>query len=326
MFEIVRKELFDSLEPLQGLIKKGSDKEEQSGIITYHRGRFYTKAVDHKATTLAPKVFKDNEVDTFSVNGDLLSFLQKTTADTVSFELGKMLEVKAKKAKAQFAFKDDQGIKLKGFTFTYPKEWEVLGDSFISSFEKVSKVASKELSRPALASVHISEKQMEATDGKRYFQLKSDESFLNGELLIPATSFQFIQSLSAKKYCVEDNQVFFKNESGLIGGCPLYGGTFPNASSMMKIEGHIIKLSKSIHEAVSRCCVFTDRSRFEEEKTFLIKIQDNTLHISVESPFGSCEEYVKAQYPIELEGRSFKVNPNFFIECLSHGLKRKRHS
>lgn len=321
MLEIDRKKLLATLTPLQSLLKKQSDQDIGSGQLTYSNGRFFCKALDYKLTSLAPKCFKEQEVEPFSVSGDFVTFLQRATADTVQLDFADVLKVVAKRSKTQFSL-------LEGSVFEFPKTWTLLSDAslFLTCFEKLSKMAARSMSGrfPALSAVHINKSKMEASDGKQYLSMESDTPAVEEDLLIPATAFGFIQSISPIKYHVEDNQIFFRSAdkfTGLVGSCPLLGGTFPNMESILSKKGHIVKFSKFINEAVAKCAVFTSRFRFDEEKTFTVKFESEHAVISAISAYGSTTETVKAQYPEEVEGRVIKVNPDLFEECLSYGLE-----
>ena len=324
MLELDRKELLASLSPLQTLLKKQSDQDSGSGCLTYDSGRFYCRAMDFHLTSLAPKCFKD--VESFSVSGDFVSFLQRTTADTIQLEFGDVIKVKVKRSNTKFATKDDKGDLLFSRTvFEFPKKWTDIPDpsAFFTSFEKLGKMSAKTMSGryPALSAVHVHRNKMEASDIKQYLSMELDEPVTEEDLLIPATAFGFIKSINPDKYQVEDNQIFFKSDTGLIGSCPLLGGDFPDMGNMLTAKGHTVKVSKFIHEAVARCAVFTSRFRFDEEKTFTIKFVSDHVVISAISAYGSTEVPVKARYPEEMEGRVIRVNPDLFEECLSHSLE-----
>ena len=313
MIIVNRTDLLKPLEPLKALLKKQSDMDEGSGQITYSGLRFWCRSGDYWLSTVAPTELE--ELKEFSVSGDLLTFLGKTNADEITLDLEDSLLVKAQRSRPKFSL-------LKPYSFEYPSEFSSITDAptFISTFSTVSKVTSRSFARPALTAVHVSDKQMEASDEFRFLRVSGDQSFITADLLIPALAFTFISNLEPTEYYVDDNQLFLRNADGTVGSCPLIGGTFPDITKNMNAKGHNVQVSKNIYSALDRCLVFTSRSRFEEERVLSCTLVNGRIKMTADSPSGDISEVVKANYPEGIEGRKFAVNPDFFKEALTHSL------
>lgn len=310
--QIQRDGFLEALERLTLLMKEKSQADESVGRISFHGDRLYCKTEDTRASHEVP--FLDG-FDTFAIEGlDLYHYLQRLSDDTITVILeGDALVIQGKRAKAKFAL-------FEPFHFPLPEKWKSIGKDFLPILLEAAKYVSKSYYRPVLTTVAVQEDFMKASDGLVFYEKKSEVgTFLRKEpTLIPGPSVPFIKSIIPDKFHVEDNILYFKQQPWLIGACSLLGGSYPpdtNIKNDFK-KGVPVEFSKSTKEAVDRCSVFVETSRFEEDKKVFVELKNKEAILTVRSVTGRNREVVKVKYPDTLEGLVFCLRPDFFSEVL----------
>lgn len=302
------------LERITLLIKERSQADEIVGKVSFKKNRFWCKTEDTRASM---EVDFLKGLPDFCIEGmDLFRYLQRLSEPSVTLEKeDDTLVVKGKKTKAKFAC-------FEPFEFPLPDKWHNIGPAFLETLAETSRFVAKSYFRPVLTAVCVKDNMMQATDAMLFFRTFGKEKFMRKEeTLIPGASVPFIQLLAPDQYYIDDNIMYFKQKPTLIGACSLLGGDYPSTTNMenQQKQGQKISFHPSTKEAVSRCSVFVENSRFEEEKKIFVTLAKGKAALSVKASIGSNKEQVLAKYPAELEGTLFCLRPDFFTEVLKKG-------
>ena len=83
--------------------------------------------------------------------------------------------------------------------------------------------------------------------------------------------------------------------------------------------GDEITFAEETIDAIARCSIFVENSRFEEEKKVYVTLKGGYGILSIKAAVGSNKEKVKVKYPKNLDGVTFCLRPDFFAEVLKKG-------
>ena len=308
------EELRTALERITLLIKERIQADETVGKVSFKEKRFWCKTEDTRASMEVE--FLEGLPD-FCIEGmDLFRYLQRVSEKEVTLDKQEeVLVVKGRRTKAHFAC-------FEPFMFSLPKKWHNIGPAFLETLSETSRFVSKSFYRPILTAVCIKENMMQASDGLLFFRTLGKERFMRDvESLIPGASVPFIQLLAPDQFYIDDNIMYFKQKPTLIGACSLLGGEYPDTSKIEdeQEQGQRVSFHPDTKEAVARCSVFVEHSRFDEEKKIYVTLKKGQANLSVKASIGSNKESVKAKYDKSLEGVSFCLRPDFFTEVLKKG-------
>ena len=220
--------------------------------------------------------------------------------------------VKGKKTKSAINMYSE--IKLPVDEIELTEDWEDLSEDFNEAISFNLFSISKDRGMPILNYAHLIDDRVESTDNYRITAYRTDIAIAD-ELFISYSVIVELIKYNMTHYQTSDNWIHFKDKNDLVFSCRTIADKYPDLIPHLKVEGEKVKLPKTITEMIERCRVFTAGSKAADEVMKVI-LFDGKFAISAKSSAGWIKESEKIRY--SGDKISFKVNPGFLIQILSH--------
>jgi len=307
--EISKKELEHALEIVKpGLASK--DIVEQATSFAFVKGKVVTYndeiSISHPVTGL-------NIAG--AVEADIIyKLLSKAKSDTLDLLMEEnQIILSQGKMKAGFSLQAEIKLPINEEVSDIGK-WKKLPERFSEFLELSIPSASKDMSRPVLTCVHISENgYMEASDSFCLTRCTFSDDVPVKTFLIPATSAIQVIRLAPTQIAEGKGWIHFKNEEGSVISCRALADQFPDASHLLKVEGHRLILPEAISEALDRASIVAKRDHPLEEMV-TIEIKDKTLLISSNSKESWFKEELRINFKEHIK---FNITPYLLRKILT---------
>jgi DNA polymerase III sliding clamp (beta) subunit (PCNA family) len=305
-----REELLKNLELLRpGLAQK--EIIEQSTCFVFHEGRALTYndeiAVSHDI---------DIELEGAVKAKEMLALLGKLKDEEVEMTVkGAELIVKGKRAEAGITMENE--ILLPVDDISIPEKFKKLPKGFAEAVAFCVFSAGKDLTRPALTCIHMTELIVESSDGHRItrYGLEEGGAGFKKPVLLPADAAAQLAGFNLEKYALDKSWIHFKTTKGTVISCRIVEGDFPHdmITQYLEIEGPQIGFPDSLSEMLDRAGVFTAEASSEQ---VVIEVKGSKMTISGKGPSGWYKEACRAKS----EG-DFKIgiSPAYLKAIIEHG-------
>jgi len=270
--------------------------------------------IDGKVVTYNDEISISHPVSGLSIKGAveasvLYKLLAKAKQDTLSLSVDEN-SIILSQGKMQAGFTLQSSIRLPiGEEVSKMGEWKELPERFVEFLELTIPAASKDMSRPVLTSVHVSEDgYMEASDSFCLARCSFSDELPVGTFLIPAVSAMQITRMSPEPMWVAEGKgwIHFKNEIDTIISCRVFeSDKLPDASHLLDVKGHRVIFPEAITEALERASIIAKRDHPLEEMV-TVEIKDKSLTISSSANDSWFKEELRINFREHLK---FQVTP-----------------
>lgn len=303
--KIEKQKLIDIL----AAVKPGlSSKEviEQTTHFIFGDGEVYTYndkiSISHET---------DLNIGDFAIQGEeLFKILNKLKEEEIDLEIVKnKLQVTAGKTKAVLNIDNEIKVPM----IDIPDDFDPLPANFTHAVKFCLFSVSKNMTKPELTCLNITENQVQSCDN---FRLTFHD--LDGELqafLLQGSAAEQLIKYSPVEYVIDNSWIHFANESGVIFSCRTVNYTYPDIDSLSKVEGNDVHLPQSLTESVEKAEILATEE-FEQDRFISLTLSKNKLKVKGEGQLGWIEDEIKIDY--KGEKSTLKVHPNHFVDILKH--------
>jgi len=310
--EVNRQDLIDALTKVNpGLAKK--ELIEQSTHFIFDDDKIWTYndqiTIMHKFNTgltgavKAEKFFK------------LLDKIPDETIQISGTEKGK-IKLSGKKIKATINIDPDiklQPIQVPGIN---SKQWEELPKNFSDAIAFAAFSASRNMARPELTCIWITDGQAVSCDSYRGTKYQLD-SKMEQDFLLPATAAVELAKYTPYKIIIDGGWLHFINNEKTSFSCrTYYDEEYPAMIwKFFEIEGQKIVLPDDFLDAIGRAEIMLTAD-FDLDRFVLLTMEANTLTCKGEGIYGEFEETTDIDY--SGEKIEIKVHPVLLSQILKH--------
>lgn len=309
---INRKELINALtKVIPGLAVK--EIIEQSSYFIFEKDRIWTF---NDQITISQS-FKSNLAGAVKAD-EFYKLLNKLNDDelTILTEEGSF-SIQGKTITANIKIDPDiklQPIEAPGIN---SKKWQTLPKDFNEAMAVCIFSASRNMIRPELTCLYITEDSIFSTD-----TFRATKRIMDGEvkenLLLPATSAKELSKYNVNKVFTDSiGWLHFTNKEHTMFSCRTFVDLkYPEKiREFLEVEGEEIKLPDDFESVIDRVSTLITAD-FDLDRFVDLTIEKNTLICKGRGPHGSVSEKIKIKYsgkPIEI-----KVHPGFLLEILKN--------
>lgn len=304
---INRKELLDVLQKIKPAIVKGGFVQSDSFI--FDKGIIYSQ--NNELIISFPFT---SEIKGAVRAQKLYDLLEKIKDDEIKLEQQENeLVLKTQKTEAGLVFNTEIQREI---NIPEEKEFKFLPDNFIEGLSFSMFSTSKDTSNFPLNCLQIKDKNIIACDNHRlvFFYLEKE---IEDGFLIPVNIANIIISYTNEinKYCVSDNSIYFKNESGVILSFKELIGNYPkNIEQVLNVEGKEIILPDNFIDSILRTEIISDFTT--GSKIIDIEIEDNKILCKSKAEDGWIIETNEINY--NADKIVFSINSLFLKEILKY--------
>jgi DNA polymerase III sliding clamp (beta) subunit (PCNA family) len=241
----------------------------------------------------------------------LYSFLSKIRREEIDVEWEEnQVKIKAGKAKAGLVFESE--VKLPIEEVGAIGDWKPLPEDVLEAMRFCHPCCSKDMSRPILTCVHVSGKQVEASDSYQIIRYQLEKKVPVKAFLIPASAVRELIKYDIKQVAEGDGWIHFKTEDGTIFSSRIFEGSFPDVGKFLEFDGVEIVFPKNAIQALERARVFAKSDVGDEFASVDVEISETGLTFASKDTSGWFEESAKSKYkgdPIKFTtGVDFLIN------------------
>jgi len=306
-----RTDLLNALEQVKpGLASK--ELIEQTTAFAFIKGKVVT--YNDEISISCP--IEGLEVEGAVQADELYKFLNKVKVDDIEMTATDT-EVRIKAGKSKVGLVLHQEVTLPLEAMNMKGKWEKLPEDFIPALKFVLFTCSSDMSRPILTNINVrKDGVIESSDAFRITQYHIPKMETQ-TFLLPATAARELVRYEVTRVRHSGSWIHFRTKDRVVFSCRIFEESFPDTTSLIKVEGGAIKFPSTVANILDRAFVFAKRDHYSDA---LVKIElaDRKIMVSAKSPAGWFEETTPIQYrgdPI-----SFAINPAF----LSEGVERLR--
>jgi len=311
--KIEKTKLIKALEAVKaGLASK--EMIEQSTSFVFINGNVVTYNDEISISAPVPDLNFEGAINA----AELLAFLSKLKTEAIEIELeGQNLIMKSGRAKAGFILKAD--IKLPFDEIGKISKWKELPDDFPTGIKFVMGSCSRDMSKPILTCVHVSESLIEGTDGYRIANYKLASEMPIPEFLLPANTCMKIIKTVPQMIAEGKGWVHFKTNENAVISCRVFEDKYVDTQPHMKCKGTEISFPANMIEILDRAGVFAKRD-YSLDEVVIIKLENNKLSVNSQSDAGWFEEKTRIAFEGEVE---FQITPYLLRDILGQTDKAK---
>jgi hypothetical protein len=224
------------------------------------------------------------------------------------------LKIKAKGTKAGISVSFDTTVVdiIKGLPLD-TVEWNDLPKNFLEGLSLCLFSATNDVSQGYLSCIGIQANKLFSSDNIRVSQFTMDTD-MNINILFPATSAMELVRNKVDLFGIKDSWAYFQDENGVVFGCRLVAGEYPDISSYFEsIEGADLEFPKGTKDVVLSTLVMVEGEAILD-KVLNVAVSSEGIVFKSEKGTGWVEKTVESKY----EGNAFKfmVNPILFSQVL----------
>lgn len=314
--QVKREELQRALQIVKpGLSNK--DVIEQATSFAFIEGRVVTYndeiSISHPITGL--------NLEGAIKADQLYNFLSKLTKEDVDITIkDKEILISAGKSKAGIPLQMEIKLPLKQEISHFGK-WQPLPERFLDMVRRALPSCSKDMSRPVLTCVHVSQKGfIEASDNYRIAQCDLKEEMPIKSFLIPASSALQVVKMKVLPTEVAEGKgwIHFKNEEDTVISCRIIEEAYPNISKYLNVEGKKLVLPKTIAAVLDRASVFYERDH-DLDEAVIITLKEDKLIVKAMADAGGTTGWFKEELNMAYsdEPVSFSITPYLLQDIIT---------
>ena len=244
----------------------------------------------------------------------LYAFLNKIKREEIDVEWEEnQVIIKAGKSKAGLVF--EQEVKLPVEEIGEIKGWKKLPAETLEALKFCYPCCSRDMSRPILTCVHVSGKNVQASDSFQIVQYKLQGKAPIKPFLLPASAVKELVKYDVKEISEGQGWLHFKTEDGTIFSSRVFDGEFPEVEGFLDFDGVEIAFPKTTVPALERAQIFSKNEvSMDNMATAVVEVSDGQIKFSAQDESGWFEETIKAKY----KGKTIKfiTGVEFLIDLL----------
>jgi DNA polymerase III sliding clamp (beta) subunit (PCNA family) len=244
----------------------------------------------------------------------LYSFLSKIRREEIDVEWEEnQVKITAGRAKAGLVFEAE--VKLPIEEVGAIGDWKPLPEDFLEAMRFCHPCCSKDMSRPILTCVHVSDKKVQASDSYQIIEYRLEKKIPIKGFLLPASAVRELIKYNVKEIAEGEGWVHFRSEEGTIFSSRIFEGNFPDIEKFLEFDGVDIPFPSNAIQALDRAKVFT-KSDFtgDDLATVDVEVSDGKIKLSAKDESGWFEEIVRTKY--DGEKIQFTTGVDFLINLL----------
>lgn len=195
------------------------------------------------------------------------------------------------------------------------KRWQTLPDNFNVCVSMCIFSASKNMIRPELTCLWITEKTIFSTDGFRATKKEMESEVKNPFLLLAIAAKELVKYNVHKVFTDTEGWLHFTNKEKTMFSCRTFADVkYPEKIwDFFDVKGIEINLPDSLEQVIDRVSTLVTAD-FDLDRLIDLSIENNTLTCKGKGPHGSILEKIKVDY----NGKAIKikVHPIFLMEIL----------
>ena len=244
---------------------------------------------------------------------ELYQFLNKVSKDEIDISVSEN-EVILKAGRAKAGLRLQEEIVLPLDEITEGEDWIKLSEDFLSAISMVMESCSRDLSRPVLTCVHVSQDIAEASDVFQIMRYQMMSSMEDLDILVPATSAKELSKIKPTHISIGTGWVHFKNENETMFSCRVLEEDYPDTEKHMKVKGQKITFPKRMPEILERAMVFT-KQEHQIDETMEVTLAPGTVMVKGRNDYAWFEEEAKVKY--KGDEVSFHISPALLSKILN---------
>lgn len=246
----------------------------------------------------------------------LYAFLNKIKREEIDVEWEEnQVKITAGKSKAGLVF--EQEVKLPVEEIGEIKEWKKLPAEILEALKFCHPCCSRDMSRPILTCVHVSGKNVQASDSFQIVQYKLQKKAPIKPFLLPASAIKELIKYDVKEISEGQGWLHFKTEDGTVFSSRVFDGEFPEVEGFLEFDGVEIAFPKTAVPALERAQIFSKNEEVSmgNMATAVVEVSDGQIKFSAQDESGWFEETIKAKY----KGKTIKfiTGVEFLIDLLN---------
>jgi len=244
---------------------------------------------------------------------EFLALLNKLKDDTVELKIdGSELRVNGKKAKAGIKMIAEIALPLS--EIQEPEEWEELPKDFVEAVRFCMFSCSKDLTKPALTCIHVTEDRVESCDNFRITIRYMDGADFRESFLLPAPAAKDLINYKVTGYAAVGGWLHFRTEAGTMFSCRTYNDlAYPALDRFLEVEGGKIKFPDDTKEALGMAGIFSNSVGKGDERVKIV-LEDGLMTVKGEGDAGWFEESSRVRY--KGDETHFEITPMFLEAVL----------
>lgn len=245
---------------------------------------------------------------------ELYQLLKKLKQEEITLEVSENeILITSGKTKAGLTLQTE--IKLPLSEVERKSKWKTLPEGFKDALKFVYTSCSRDMSKPVLTCVHVSEKGfVEACDNYRVARWNLGAEFPTGTFLIPQSSVVELLKLEPVKVALDGGWVHFVTEDKTTMSCRVIDDNFPNTEKLLGVSGAEIVLPDGITEVLDRAGIFAKRESSLDED-IVIGLEKGKVRVESKSETGWFKEELDSDY--NSEPLRFDVTPSLLKNILT---------
>lgn len=241
----------------------------------------------------------------------LYEFLKRAKGKEIDIEVSEN-ELKLKVGRSKAGLTLTAEIVLPLDEVSEEKEWHDLPEEFSDNLMFVRGSASRDMSRPVLTCVHVTDQNLEASDGFQIMRL-AQHGWPFGNYLIPAEIVPEINKIEPTQVAESDGWLHFRNLEGTEISCRVLTDSFPDTAKHFDVKGGKVQFPPTMSEILDRAMVFTKQDH-ELDESMEIKLGKDKLIVHGKNEYGWFKEHAKVKY--EGSEGSFWITPSLLQNIL----------
>ena len=200
-----------------------------------------------------------------------------------------------------------------------PTIWKSVPKKLVEIISFCSFSVGKDMSRPALTCIHLTNSYIESCDNFRFTRYVLKSNFDN--ILLPNKAASKLTKYVFTAYGRTDGFIHFKNDEDLIFSCRIFEDEYPDVAQILNKsdEGEKIRFLPSTTEILERVETMAEQDLTGDRKVS-VEILNGKIKIRGENNIGWFEETNKVRCKTNLV---FDINPKFLTEILTHTTNAK---
>jgi DNA polymerase III sliding clamp (beta) subunit (PCNA family) len=224
----------------------------------------------------------------------LLGILEKLSDPVLDVTENDQGQLEFRGKRKRFAITKEAEVFLPIDRVETPKHWEPIHPEFVSALERVQTCVSTDESKFTLTCIHVAPDRIEACDNHQLLRCCL-ETGVKESVLIRGTSVKEFVNLGVTHIAHTKTWMHFQNGEKLVLSCRRYVETYPELSSVIKLDGgYKVVFPKGIVEATDRAVVFASES--SGSTLVRVTLKPGLLCLAGEGVIGWYEELKRVDY------------------------------
>lgn len=221
--------------------------------------------------------------------------------------------IKAGKSKAGLVFEQEVVLPVEE-EIGEIKGWKKLPEDFIKALKFCYPCCSRDMSRPVLTCVNVTEKRIEASDSYQIITFDLSDKIPVEPFLIPVSAIRELVKYDIKEVSKGESWIHFRTEDGTVFSSRIFMGEFPNIDAHLEVSGKEFDFPKNTREILERADVFSKKGASHDDiiPAVEIEIKKKLMHVSAKNEHGWFKERARVKYADDPV--AFEVGIDFLLD------------